>query len=83
MPSKVPPNYFIYPEFLAIVGFPIVWGLLPIAGFQPDLLESYLHPIIFQIILKAQVNLLNLFILFDSFICLKLVSSSLTYTVRT
>ena len=68
MPSKVPPNYFIYPEFLAILVFPIVWGLLPITGFQPDLLASYLPPDIFQSILKAQVNII------DSYICLKLVN---------
>merc|ERR1712241_1480334 len=54
MPSKVPPNYFIYPEFRAIIGFPITWVLLPIAGFQPDLLAGYLPPNIFQSISKAQ-----------------------------
>ena len=56
MPSKVPPDYFIYPEFLAIVFLPITWGLLPIAGFQLDLLADYLLPAIFQSILKAQVS---------------------------
>ena len=56
MPSKVPPNYFIYPEFLAIIGFPIVWGLLPIAGFQPELLANFLPQDIFQSILKFQVE---------------------------
>ena len=61
MPSKVPPNYFIYPELRAIIGFPIVWGLLPIAGFQPDLLASYLPPDIFQSILKAQVYVTDLY----------------------
>ena len=55
MPSKVPPDYFIFPEFLAIVFLPITWGLLPIAGFQPDLLANSLPTDIFQSILNAQV----------------------------
>ena len=57
MPSKVAPNYFIYPEFLAIIGFPIVWGLLPIAGFKPELLANILPQDIFQSILKFQVEI--------------------------
>ena len=56
MPSKVPPNYFIYPEFLAFVFLPITWVLLPVAGFQPNLLADYLPPDIFQSISKAQVS---------------------------
>ena len=55
--SNVLPNYFIYPEFLAIIGFPIVWGLLPIAGFQPELLAYILPQDIFQSILKLQVEI--------------------------
>ena len=56
MPSKVPPNYFIYPEFLAFVFLPITWVLLPVAGFQPNSLADYLPPDIFQSISKAQVS---------------------------
>ena len=36
--KKIPSNYFLYPEFLAFVLLPVTWGLLPIAGFYPELL---------------------------------------------
>ena len=56
MPSKVPPDYFLYPEFLAFAGFPVVWILLPVAAFNPDLLVDHLPTDIFKNILIAQVN---------------------------
>merc|ERR1712088_774332 len=37
-----PSNYFLYPEFLAFVLLPVTWGLLPIAGFYPELLGGFL-----------------------------------------
>ena len=36
--KKIPSDYFLYPEFLAFVLLPVTWGLLPIAGFYPELL---------------------------------------------
>ena len=40
--KKIPSNYFLYPEFLAFVLLPVTWGLLPIAGFYPELLGGFL-----------------------------------------
>lgn len=42
--QQVPANYFLYPELLAFILFPVTWGLLPIAAFQPQLLQVYLPP---------------------------------------
>ena len=59
--KKIPSNYFLYPEFLAFVLLPVTWGLLPIAGFYPELLGGFL-PVMFmwykpiEIVIKFQVS---------------------------
>ena len=40
--KKIPATYFLYPEFMAFVLLPVTWGLLPIAGFYPELLGGVL-----------------------------------------
>ena len=58
--KKVPSNYFLYPEFLAFVLLPVTWGLLPIAGFYPELLGAFLPADMFlwtkliEIVIKFQ-----------------------------
>ena len=58
--SKLPPNYFLYPEFLAFVFLPVTWFLLPMAAYYPEILVAYLPSgAIFNysnVILTAQVN---------------------------
>ena len=59
--KKIPSNYFLYPEFLAFVLLPVTWGLLPIAGFYPELLGGFL-PVMFlwtkpiEIVVRFQVS---------------------------
>jgi hypothetical protein len=59
--KKIPSNYFLYPEFLAFVLLPVTWGLLPIAGFYPELLGGFL-PVMFlwtkpiEIVIRFQVS---------------------------
>ena len=54
--NKVPPNYFLYPEFLAIVMLPVTWGLLPVASFRPELFVNYVPPAVLAAIINAQVS---------------------------
>ena len=59
--KMIPSNYFLYPEFLAFVLLPVTWGLLPIAGFYPELLGGFL-PVMFlwtkpiEIVVRFQVS---------------------------
>ena len=59
--KKIPSNYFLYPEFMAFVLLPVTWGLLPIAGFYPELLGGFL-PVMFlwtkpiEIVVRFQVS---------------------------
>ena len=58
--KNIPSNYFLYPEFLAFVLLPVTWGLLPIAGFYPELLGVFLPADMFlwtkpiEIVIKFQ-----------------------------
>ena len=54
--NKVPPNYFLYPEFLAFVMLPVTWGLLPVASFRPELFVNYVPPAVLAAIINAQVS---------------------------
>ena len=56
MSNKVPPDYFIYPEYRLFPINPVIWVLLPIVAFCPELLSDYLSVQIFGYILKVQVN---------------------------
>ena len=68
--KKIPSDYFLYPEFLAFVLLPVTWGLLPIAGFYPELLGGFL-PVIFlwtkpiEIVVRFQVSTLICFKTFE------------------
>ena len=55
MSNKVPPDYFIYPEYRLFPINPVIWVLLPIVAFCPELLSNYLSVQIFGYILKVQV----------------------------
>ena len=68
--KKIPSNYFLYPEFLAFVLLPIGWGLLPIAGFYPELLGGFLPDMFLwtkpiEIIIKFQVSTSTFFKTFE------------------
>ena len=57
--NKIPSDYFSYPELLAFILFPISFGLLPIAGFQPQLLQGIFPPAAYAFVLKYQVSMKN------------------------
>ena len=68
--KKIPSNYFLYPEFRAFVLLPICWGLLPIAGFYPELLGGFLPDMFLwtkpiEIIIKLQVSTSTFFKTFE------------------
>ena len=70
--KKIPSNYFLYPEFLAFVLLPVTWGLLPIAGFYPELLVGFLPDMFLwikpiEIIIKFQVSTSTFFKTFKIF----------------
>ena len=57
--TKIPSDFFRYPEFMAFVLLPVTWGALPLAGFAPTFYQAYLPPMVYQNLLNAQVSLLK------------------------
>ena len=53
---KVPRTYFRHVSVMGFLLLPIVWILLPIAGFQPSLLSAYLPKLILKAVFKFQVQ---------------------------
>ena len=54
--SKIPPDFFVYPELLAFIFLPITWILLPVAGFHPELMKDYLPVTAFMFLANYQVH---------------------------
>ena len=56
--TKIPSDFFRYPEFMAFVLLPVTWGALPLAGFAPTFYQAYLPPMVYQNLFNAQVSLI-------------------------
>ena len=90
--KKIPSDYFLYPEFLAFVLLPVTWGLLPIAGFYPELLGGFL-PVMFlwtkpiEIVVRFQVSTSIFFKTFEIYlkycICILRLDEILLYLLTT